>query len=79
MENSAPENAGSASTGVADAGSENDASKDPQGTPDRRPRSRRRVLIAAVAGCAVLGGLLTLLPWGPSGTRAAPPAPGAQA
>ncbi|MBD9735513.1 hypothetical protein IGX29_27655, partial [Streptomyces sp. H28] len=25
---------------------------------------RRRVLIASAAGCAVLGGALTLLPWG---------------
>ncbi|MBM7092642.1 hypothetical protein JTP67_29880, partial [Streptomyces sp. S12] len=25
---------------------------------------RRRVLVASVAGCAVLGGALTLLPWG---------------
>lgn len=50
-----------------------------QGTPDRRPRIRRRVLLASVAGCAVLGGVLTLLPWGSSGTRAPAPAPGAQA
>ncbi|MFI6011477.1 tetratricopeptide repeat protein [Streptomyces sp. NPDC051243] len=57
---------------------ENDASQIEQGTPSRRPRVRRRVLIASVAGCAVLGGLLTLL-WGPGGTRAPGPAPGSQA
>lgn len=89
MENSAPKNAGSVNTGSANSGlenagtendgSENDASKERQGTPDRRPRKRLRVLIASVAGCAVLGGVLTLLPWEPGGTRAAPPAPGAQA
>lgn len=49
-----------------------------QDTPDG-PRIGRRVLIASVAGCAVLGGLLALLPWAPSGTREAAPAPGAQA
>ncbi|WP_037639504.1 tetratricopeptide repeat protein [Streptomyces bicolor] len=58
---------------------ENDASRNEQGTPDRRPRVRRRVLIASVAGCAVLGGLLTLLPWGSGGGRAPASAPGSQA
>lgn len=58
---------------------ENDAAQNEQGTLERRPRIRRRTLIAAVAGCAVLGGVLTLLPWEPSGTRAPAPAPGAQA
>lgn len=49
---------------------------------DARPgfwRVRRRALLASVAGCAVLGGLLTLLPWGSGGTGAPAPAPGAQA
>lgn len=36
-----------------------------------RRRVRRRVLLASVAGCVVLGGVLVLPPWG----RAAPPAP----
>ncbi|MFF7449228.1 MULTISPECIES: tetratricopeptide repeat protein [unclassified Streptomyces] len=46
----------------------------------RRPRAGRRVLIAAVTGCLVLGGALMVLPWQPPRTRApAPPAPGAQA
>ncbi|MES5823594.1 tetratricopeptide repeat protein [Streptomyces sp. RG80] len=45
-----------------------------------RARAGRRVLIAAVTGCLVLGGTLMVLPWQPSRTRApAPPAPGAQA
>ncbi|MCX4700388.1 tetratricopeptide repeat protein [Streptomyces sp. NBC_01352] len=46
-----------------------------------QPRSsgRRRVLIASVAGCAVLGGVLMLLPWERTATRAPGPAPGAQA
>ncbi|WP_406445030.1 tetratricopeptide repeat protein [Streptomyces sp. NBC_01613] len=40
----------------------------------------RRVLIAAVAGCAVLGGALALWPWErPSAPRPVAPAPGAQA
>jgi tetratricopeptide (TPR) repeat protein len=43
----------------------------------RRPG--RRVLVGAVAGCAVLGGVLTLVTCEPSGTRTAAPAPGAQA
>ncbi|SDP46790.1 Cytochrome c-type biogenesis protein CcmH/NrfG [Streptomyces sp. cf386] len=58
---------------------ENDVLENAQGTPNRRPRVRRRVLLASVAGCAVLGGVLTLLPWGSSGTRAPAPAAGAQA
>ncbi|MFI7398955.1 tetratricopeptide repeat protein [Streptomyces sp. NPDC049541] len=48
----------------------------------RRPRAVRRVLIAAVAGCAVLGGALALWPWErPAVPRpvAPAPAPGAQA
>ena len=50
-----------------------------QGTRRGLPRVRRRVLLASVAGCAVLGGLLTLLPWGSGGAGTPPPAPGAQA
>ncbi|MGW0336172.1 tetratricopeptide repeat protein [Streptomyces sp. NPDC003011] len=43
------------------------------------PRARR-VLIASVAGCAaVLGGVLVLLPWERTATRAPAPAPGEQA
>ncbi|RPF33855.1 lipopolysaccharide assembly protein LapB [Streptomyces sp. TLI_185] len=46
----------------------------------RRPRAVRRVLIAAVAGCAVLGGALALWPWErPAAPRPVAPAPGAQA
>jgi len=45
---------------------------------NRRVRDRR-VLIASVAGCVVLGGVLTLLPWGRTATRAPAPAPGARA
>ena len=46
----------------------------------RRPRTVRRVLIAAVAGCAVLGGALALWPWErPAAPRPVSPAPGAQA
>ncbi|WP_128428803.1 tetratricopeptide repeat protein [Streptomyces cyaneus] len=91
MENSATENSAtehdtSKNDAAKNAASKDDASKDEndasengQPTPDRS-RIRRRVLIAAVAGCAVLGGMLALLPWGTTGTReAAPPAPGAQA
>ncbi|WP_408057790.1 tetratricopeptide repeat protein [Streptomyces violaceus] len=49
----------------------------------KRPfRSRRvpsrRVLVASVAGCAVLGGVLVLLPWDRPAPPA-PPSPGAQA
>ncbi|MEY7980381.1 hypothetical protein AB8O53_29165, partial [Streptomyces pilosus] len=36
-----------------------------------RRRTRRRALLASVTGCAVLGGVLVLLPWG----EGAPPAP----
>ncbi|WP_435284046.1 tetratricopeptide repeat protein [Streptomyces koelreuteriae] len=43
----------------------------------RRARSRH-VLIASVAGCAVLGGVLVLLPWDRPAPPA-PPSPGAQA
>ncbi|MDF2266574.1 tetratricopeptide repeat protein [Streptomyces coacervatus] len=46
----------------------------------RRPRLGRRVLIAAVAGCAVLGGALALWPWERTeAPRPVAPAPGAQA
>ncbi|MYS88409.1 MULTISPECIES: tetratricopeptide repeat protein [Streptomyces] len=45
--------------------------------PGRRVRARR-VLIASVAGCAVLGGVLVLLPWGRP-AEPAPPSPGALA
>ncbi|MDQ0713699.1 tetratricopeptide (TPR) repeat protein [Streptomyces luteogriseus] len=47
--------------------------------PARQERSvrRRRVLIASVAGCAVLGGVLVLLPREPA--EPAPPSPGALA
>ncbi|MFI8889493.1 tetratricopeptide repeat protein [Streptomyces paradoxus] len=47
--------------------------------PVRRERGvgRRRVLIASVAGCAVLGGVLVLLPREPA--EPAPPSPGALA
>ncbi|MFJ7136036.1 tetratricopeptide repeat protein [Streptomyces fungicidicus] len=37
-----------------------------------RGRVRRRALLASAAGCAVLGGVLVLVPWG----RPAPPPPG---
>ncbi|KES07165.1 hypothetical protein BU52_11295 [Streptomyces toyocaensis] len=37
---------------------------------EHRRGARRRVLLASVAGCAVLGGVLVLLPWG----QQAPPA-----
>jgi tetratricopeptide (TPR) repeat protein len=55
-----------------------DAVENEQGTPQRRPRIRRPVLLASVAGCAVLCGVLVL---GSGGSQApAPaPAPGAQA
>ncbi|NUP23286.1 MAG: tetratricopeptide repeat protein [Streptomyces sp.] len=57
-----------------------DAPVDGQGsTPERGPRVPRRVLIASVAGCAVLGVVLALLPWGSGRTEAPVPAPGAQA
>ncbi|WP_405614468.1 tetratricopeptide repeat protein [Streptomyces sp. NBC_00076] len=39
----------------------------------------RRVLIASVAGCAVLGGVLTLLSWEGAAGRPPAPAPGARA
>ncbi|WP_405644749.1 tetratricopeptide repeat protein [Streptomyces sp. NBC_00019] len=45
----------------------------------RRSRIARRVLIAAVTGCLVLGGTLMVLPWQPPDTQAPAPAPGAQA
>lgn len=45
----------------------------------RRSRIARRALIAAVAGCLVLGGTLMLLPGQPTAPSAPAPAPGAQA
>ncbi|MCH5671754.1 tetratricopeptide repeat protein [Streptomyces gilvus] len=46
----------------------------------RRPGAGRRMLIAVVAGCAVLGGGLALWPWErPDAHRPVAPAPGAQA
>ncbi|MGW5636249.1 tetratricopeptide repeat protein [Streptomyces sp. NPDC003832] len=45
---------------------------------ERRRRPGRRVLAGSVVGCAVLGGALTLLPWGQR-TGPVSPAPGAQA
>ncbi|MFE6332740.1 tetratricopeptide repeat protein [Streptomyces sp. NPDC057806] len=46
---------------------------------ERRRWAGRRVLVGSVVGCAVLGGVLTLLPW-EARTGAPPaPAPGAQA
>ncbi|MFI6375830.1 tetratricopeptide repeat protein [Streptomyces sp. NPDC050546] len=48
-------------------------------SPFRRRRVRgRHVLIGSVAGCAVLGGVLVLLPWDRPDPPA-PPSPGAQA
>ncbi|MER5212961.1 tetratricopeptide repeat protein [Streptomyces sp. NPDC002838] len=55
---------------------ENQAEERPSRTG---PRISRRVLIASVAGCVVLGGVLALLPWEGTSTRAPAPAPGAQA
>jgi tetratricopeptide (TPR) repeat protein len=46
---------------------------------ERGSRPRGRLVIAAVAGCAVLGTVLTLLPAERTVTRAPAPAPGAQA
>lgn len=46
---------------------------------ERRPWVRRRVLVGAVVGCAVLGGVLALLPWGPADGGPPAPTPGAQA
>ncbi|MFD3499977.1 tetratricopeptide repeat protein [Streptomyces sp. NPDC058676] len=55
----------------------------PEGAPEeaavRRSWLDRRVLIASVAGCAVLGAVLMLLPGERTATRAPAPAPGAQA
>ncbi|WAZ22058.1 tetratricopeptide repeat protein [Streptomyces cinnabarinus] len=45
----------------------------------RRPWAGRRVLVGSVAGCAVLGGVLVLLPWGRTGGEPPVPTPGAQA
>ncbi|MDH6518748.1 tetratricopeptide (TPR) repeat protein [Streptomyces sp. SAI-135] len=45
----------------------------------RRARLRGRLVIAAVAGCAVLGTVLMLVPAQRTATRAPAPAPGAQA
>ncbi|CCK29742.1 secreted protein [Streptomyces davaonensis JCM 4913] len=46
---------------------------------ERRPWYRRRVLVGSVVGCAVLGGVLVLLPWGRTGGEPPAPTPGAQA
>ncbi|WP_432055131.1 tetratricopeptide repeat protein [Streptomyces sp. bgisy022] len=48
----------------------------PSGGPARR---RRGVLLASVAGCAVLGGVLALLPWGRGPERPPEPEPWARA
>lgn len=85
-ESSATENGTSAQNGISvpsttsarDDATRSDAPTDGQGTP-ARPRGRRGVLIASVAGCLVLGGVLTLLPSGSGGTGSPAPAPGAQA
>ncbi|MDG9720354.1 lipopolysaccharide assembly protein LapB [Streptomyces sp. DH24] len=53
--------------------------KDVEAARTRRPRVRRRLLTASVAGCVVLGGVLTLLPWGGSAGGPSAPAPGARA
>ncbi|MFJ9146976.1 tetratricopeptide repeat protein [Streptomyces sp. NPDC102270] len=64
---------------------ENQATKDrPEERRRVRPEERRarlhgRLVIAAVAGCAVLGTVLALLPAERTATRAPAPAPGAQA
>ncbi|EDY54524.2 tetratricopeptide repeat protein, partial [Streptomyces sviceus] len=50
-----------------------------QATESRRARLHGRVVLAAVAGCAVLGTVLMLLPAERTATRAPGPAPGAQA
>ncbi|MEV6664497.1 tetratricopeptide repeat protein [Streptomyces nigra] len=57
---------------------ENEAVDQEQDATARR-RLRRRVLVASVAGCAVLGGVLALLPSGPGPARPPAPAPGARA
>ncbi|MFE9772903.1 tetratricopeptide repeat protein [Streptomyces sp. NPDC005931] len=44
-----------------------------------RRRIRRRVLVGSAAGCAVLGGVLVLLPWGRGADGPPEPAPGARA
>src|SRR3954467_11854060 len=54
--------------------------KQAEATGRARGTRRRRVLIAAVAGCAVLGGALAVWPWQrPPAPRPVAPAPGAQA
>ncbi|MFI6442081.1 tetratricopeptide repeat protein [Streptomyces sp. NPDC050759] len=50
-----------------------------QATENRRARLHGRVVAAAVAGCAVLGTALMLLPPERTATRSPAPAPGAQA
>ncbi|MBC9725542.1 lipopolysaccharide assembly protein LapB [Streptomyces sp. TRM68367] len=47
--------------------------------PERGSRVRRRVLLGSAAGCAVLGGVLMLLPWEETASRPSAPAPGARA
>jgi tetratricopeptide (TPR) repeat protein len=74
MENTAPDTPAAENTAPA--------SREEAPAAEPEPWLRRpghRVLIGAVAGCAVFGGLLTLLTWEPAGTRAPAPAPGAQA
>ncbi|MFG2802802.1 tetratricopeptide repeat protein [Streptomyces pseudovenezuelae] len=60
---------------------ENRATEDRPAQPrqERRARLRGRLVIAAVAGCAVLGTALMLLPAERTAPRAPAPAPGAQA
>ncbi|MBD0420805.1 tetratricopeptide repeat protein [Streptomyces sp. TRM S81-3] len=54
---------------------ETDTSSAPESPRKRRARRRRRVLIASAAGCAVLGGVLVLLPRERAEAPAAAPAP----
>ncbi|MGW0597529.1 tetratricopeptide repeat protein [Streptomyces sp. NPDC002776] len=46
---------------------------------ERRRWAGRRVLVGSAVGCAVLGGVLTLLPWAPRTGAPPAPTPGAQA
>lgn len=64
--------AGTAGTAGEPAAQPGPASRGPGGR-------RRRVLIASVAGCAVLGGALTLLPWGRGPDGPSEPEPWARA
>ncbi|MFE9440922.1 tetratricopeptide repeat protein [Streptomyces sp. NPDC006602] len=59
---------------------ENQATENQEEAPAQPGSSRaRRVLIASVAGSVVLGGVLVLLPWEWTATRAPAPAAGSQA